>query len=290
MLRPISIALALIGAALSSTASAQGLIWSLPEDGKWVRFEGTYQQTEVRTNSPEGPLQLEWVQHITIKSVGKEDADYKGQRVPCRWVEIKVATGRVDQGTIDSGTAGERIYKVLIPESAVRGKVSDDRKLPVSHLPIVKGFRKINGKEPMPKPITSRVLQVYPVLALLRDFKELEESPGTESVLVDKDTVEAKEFKGVLEQESPTTRYNQEAKFFRSEQVPFGLARWTASINQERKAEAEPRSAFKPVSEIKIEMAAREIGIDAKSELITDAAPAAAPAAEAPPANDAAAQ
>ena len=84
MLRTFSFVLSLVGAVLSSSASAQGLIWSLPEDGKWVRFEGTYQQTELRPNSNEGPLQLEWVQHITIKSVGKEDADFKGQKVPCR--------------------------------------------------------------------------------------------------------------------------------------------------------------------------------------------------------------
>ncbi len=276
MLRHIGLSLAVILGA-SSSVLAQGLIWSLPkEDGASIKFEGTYQQTEQRPGANEGPLVLEWASHLWVKSVGKEDADYKGEKTPCRWIEIKVVTGRIDQGAIETGTVGERIYKVLVPEKAIEGRIKDDRNLPVVYLPIVKGFKKTNGKDPAAKPITSNVLQIYPVLGLVRDFKELEESPGNESVQVGNETVEAKEFKGTLEQESLVSRFTHEAKFYRSKDVPFGLARWTVTINQERKAEAEPRSAFKPVSEIKLEMTAREIAADAKSELITEPAPAAA--------------
>lgn len=278
MTRSLILALCLITTSIVSNASAQGLIWSLPEDGTWVRFEGTYKQSEARSESSDGPLDLEWAQHVTIKSVGKEQADYKGEKTACRWVEIKVQTGRIDQGAIDTGTSGERIYKVLIPEKAIIGSFKDAEGLPVTHLPIVKGFRKTDGKSPQPKPITSGVLQVYPVIALLRDYKELEESPGTENLQVGADAVEVKEYKGNLEQESPVQRYAHETKFYRSKQVPFGLARWLVTITQEQKAEAEPRSAFKKVSDIRIEMATREVGADAKSELITDAAPAEAPA------------
>ncbi len=275
MLRRLCLTLAVLAA--SSSAWAQGLIWSLPkEDGMSVKFEGSYKQTEQRPGSNDGPLELEWAQHLWVKSVGKEDADYKGEKTPCRWVEIKVVTGRINQGAIDTGSVGERIYKVLVPEKAIEGRIKDDRNLPIVYVPIVKGFRKINGKDPAAKPITSNVLQIYPVLGLVRDFKELEESPGMESVQVGNDTFEAKEFKGNLEQESLVSRFTHEAKFYRSKDVPFGLARWTVTINQERKAEAEPRSAFKPVSEIKLEMTAREITSDAKSELITEAAPVAA--------------
>lgn len=278
MLRSLCLTLAVLAA--SSSAWAQGLIWSLPkEDGMSVKFEGSYKQTEQRPGSNDGPLELEWAQHLWVKSVGKEDAEYKGEKTPCRWVEIKVVTGRINQGAIDTGSVGERIYKVLVPEKAIEGRITDDRNLPIVYVPIVKGYRKINGKDPAAKPITSNVLQIYPVLGLVRDFKELEESPGMESVQVGNDTFEAKEFKGNLEQESLVSRFTHEAKFYRAKDVPFGLARWTVTINQERKAEAEPRSAFKPVTEIKLEMTAREIASDAKSELITDAAPVAAEAA-----------
>ncbi len=281
MTRSLILALCLIVTSFVSNASAQGLIWSLPEDGTWVRFEGTYKQSETRSDSSEGPLELEWAQHVTIKSVGKEQAEYKGEQTACRWVEIKVQTGRIDQGAIDTGTSGERIYKVLIPEKAIIGSFTDAEGLPVSHLPIVKGFRKINARVPQAKPITSGVLQVYPVVALLRDYKELEESPGTENLQVGNEAVEVKEYKGTLAQESPLERYEHETKFYRSKQVPFGLARWLVTISQEQKAESEPRSAFKKVSDIRIEMAAREVGTDAKSELITDPQPAAAaPAAQ----------
>lgn len=259
---------------LASSVHAQGLLWSIPkDDGAGVKFEGTYKQVEQR---PEGPLELEWTQHLWVKSVGKEEADYKGEKTPCRWIEIKVVTGLINQGAIDAGTVGERIYKVLVPESAIEGRVRDNRNLPVVSIPIVKGFRKTNGKEPAPKAITSSLLQIFPVLGLVRDFKDLEESPGMESVQVGNDTVEAKEYKGAAQLESLVSRFNHEAKFYRSKDVPFGLARWTVSIQQERKAEAEPRSEFKAVSDIKLEMAAREIFNDAKSELITDQPPAAA--------------
>lgn len=275
MLRRFCLTVALLCGA-SSSVWAQGLIWSLPkDDGASIKFEGTYQQTEQRPGSNDGPLTLEWASHLWVKSVGQEEADYKGEKTPCRWIEIKVVTGRINQGAIDTGSVGERIYKVLVPEKVIAGRIKDDRNLPIVYLPIVKGFRKVNGKDPAAKPITSSVLQIYPVLGLVRDFKELEESPGMESVQVGNETVEAKEYKGNLEQESLVSRFTHEAKFYRSKDVPFGLARWTVTINQERKAEAEPRSAFKPVCEIKLEMTAREIATDAKSELITD--PAAAP-------------
>jgi len=215
-----------------------------------------------------------------VKSVGKEDAAYKGEVTACRWVEIKVQTGRIDQGTIDTGTAGERIYKVLVPEKSVIGSFTNAKGLHVPHLPIVKGFRKIDGKDPQPKPIKTGILQVFPVVTLLRDFKELEEAPGGETLQVGPDSVEIREYKGAAEQESLTDHFTHEVKFYRSKQVPFGLARFTIAMTQERKAEAEPRTAFKKVSEISVEMAAREVGAEAKSELITDQ-PAAAPAQDA---------
>ena len=36
----------------ADSACAQGLIWNLPaEEGAWVRYEGTYKQTEIRSDA-----------------------------------------------------------------------------------------------------------------------------------------------------------------------------------------------------------------------------------------------
>ena len=49
----VLVPLALIAGA--GRVEAQGLIWSLPEEGTWVRYEGTYKQTELRPNSTAWP-------------------------------------------------------------------------------------------------------------------------------------------------------------------------------------------------------------------------------------------
>jgi hypothetical protein len=74
--------------------------------------------------------------------------------------------------------------------------------------------------------------------------------------------------------ESPASRSSNEADLYRSDEVPFGLAKWTIRMHREAKDAREPRSQFQRVSEVRIEMAAHEVGANAESEL---AAPAAAP-------------
>jgi hypothetical protein len=91
------VAVALTAFALFSqigALNAQGLIVRLPKDGSWVRYEGNVKQVEFRPEAPEGNIQMEWIQHLTIKSVGREQALYHGKQVPCRWVEIKIVTGK----------------------------------------------------------------------------------------------------------------------------------------------------------------------------------------------------
>ena len=73
----------LLGLALtgSSSASAQGLLWSLPEDGTWVRFEGKLTQTQVNPDAANNQP-IEWLRHVTIKSVGTKmgDSDFPQMR------------------------------------------------------------------------------------------------------------------------------------------------------------------------------------------------------------------
>ncbi|HLQ44301.1 MAG TPA: hypothetical protein VK137_06205, partial [Planctomycetaceae bacterium] len=89
MARWLIMAVVLVGGwafAPQSDANAQGLIWKLPEDGAWVRYEGTYKQIETRASTGQADLEIEWIQHLTIKSVGQVEAEFEGQTVPCRWL------------------------------------------------------------------------------------------------------------------------------------------------------------------------------------------------------------
>jgi hypothetical protein len=249
---------------------AQGLIWSLPKDGTWVRYEGSYQQIEIRPDSTEGNLTIDWIRHLTIKSVGQESAEYAGQKVPCRWIEIKVQTGKPSEAGIDSGPIGERvnprIYKVLVPESAITGKQRDLQNIPIAFLPIVRGYRKIGDKNA--EELQTKVLHLYPSICLIRQFETLEaEGAGSEDPDVGVGPVTATRCKGNFELESSTTRSVHEAQLWRSENVPFGLAKWIVKIHQEQKAANEPRSAFRPAVDVSEEMKAQATGTDAKSEL-----------------------
>ena len=96
MVRWLTFVIALFGLNLGAAprANAQGLIWKLPADGTWIRYEGTYQQIETRSNTGGTDLTIQWIQHLTIKSVGALEAEFEGKTVPCRWLEFKVQTGR----------------------------------------------------------------------------------------------------------------------------------------------------------------------------------------------------
>ncbi len=254
----------------TSTAHAQGMIWRLPpEDGTWVKYEGTYNQVEARPDSSDGNLEMEWIRHVWIKSVGQEDAVYKGESVPCGWVEIKIQTGRLKDGAINTGSVGERIYKVLIPEKYVIGSTRDSEGIPVMHLPIVRGYRKTNDRDPTPREIKSGVLQVYPIVSLIRHYKDMEASPE-EVISVGQEDVSATPLKGFYEEESRTTGVVHESTLWRSDAIPFGLAQWHVKITQDTKGEVEQRSEFSFASEIEVHMTARQIGADARTELVIE--------------------
>src|SRR5579863_5381857 len=158
-------------AGLVSPAQAQILIWSLPkEEGAWIRLEGTYRQTRDRPNSNAGSEVLEWHSELTISSVGREMADVDGTEVACRWVEFKAVTkpGGVDQVP---GPGDTFVYKVLIPEDRVVGKTIDEESLPITFLPIVKGFRRVGGREV--EPVQEKALAVYPTIALVTYYPDL---------------------------------------------------------------------------------------------------------------------
>ncbi len=256
-----------------SSVQAQGLLWKLPEDEKAsCRYDGTYKQTVRRPQSAEGDLVLEWVRQLTIKSLGKEEAEYKGETVTCRWIELKQVTGHVTEGVIDAGPGGHRIYKLLIPESEIRGTLteplSDNREMFVSYIPIVKGYRKI-GEEPAAV-INSPVFDLYPMVSYLRHFRELEASGNEETFATPLKELSGSLSKGNLITETPTLRTTTAAEIYRSEEAPFGIAKWTAKVNTETKQSTAPRTTFIPATEIVEEMSLSEVGSDAESELVID--------------------
>lgn len=256
-------------------ALAQGLVWNLPEDGAWVRYEGTYQQVIRRPQSTEGDLTLQWQRNLEIKSVGREEAthdlDHDGQPVtePCRWLEFKVVTGKIVEGIPDAGPGATVIYKVLVPESAIDGKLVDDEGIFKAYVPVVKGFRKL-GDEPA-QPLASEVLQLYPNLSLLRHYRELETAAEGQSAEAPKvGTVSGSLLRGRTTMETGTQRSRNEAEFVESAQMPFGLVSWKATTVTEQKNLVDPRSQFQESLALTEELKAVDSGTGAESELVTE--------------------
>jgi hypothetical protein len=264
-------ALSLAGFVILSSlrpATAQGLILNLPKkDGAWVRYEGTVKQVEFRPDAAEGDITMEWIQQLTIKSVGGETATFRGKQIPCRWIEIKIVTGKPSESGIDAGPVGERVYKVLVPEERVIGELADGGKIPFSFLDIIKGFRKMGGQV---TPVPAGALQAFPLIAPVMHYEAVEVA-GTENedVPLPGGAVKTKKFKAKRTIESATERSVNEAELWRSDgnTVPFGLVRWTVKSLLERKDSTAPRQGYKPLTQTTVEMTAHEWGTGAKSDV-----------------------
>jgi hypothetical protein len=263
----LSLAGFVILASLGS-ATAQGLILNLPKkDGAWVRYEGTVKQVEFRPDAAEGDITMEWIQQLTIKSVGSETATFRGKQIPCRWIEVKIVTGKPSESGIESGPVGERIYKVLVPEERVIGGLADGGKIPFSFLDIIKGFRKMGGQV---TPIPPGALQVFPLIAPVMHYEAVEVGGSeNEDVPLPGGAIKTKKFKAKRSIESATERSVNEAELWRGDgnTVPFGLVRWTVKSLLERKDSTAPRQGYKPLTQTTVEMTAHEWGSGAKSDV-----------------------
>lgn len=253
--------------AATESSHAQGLLWNLPEDGSWVRYEGSYRHVKFRPQSNQGDLVLAFRRNLEIRSVGKENADYNGQSVPCRWIEIEVVTGKEVDGSIKPGPGGQRIYKVLVPESEIQGKTVGTNGIPIEFVPIVKGFAKIGVKDV--EPIETLALQVYPVLTLVHHSGNPQKAANPESVTTIAKDVQATAITDKIVQESKTTRSTNKTDLWISDEVPFGPAKWNVNILREGKGSTDLRNAFQQSAEITVSMQLAEIGTDAQSKLAT---------------------
>ena len=270
----------------AATSQAQGLLWNLPEDGAVVEYAGKYTNKQERPGSNDGPLELEWDSRLTIQSVGEEKAEFEGLPTPCRWIEFKLLTGKpstkgveADAG-IDPGPHGTRIYKVLIPVSRINGKLRDGEGLPVTFLPIVKGFRKI-GQQP-PQLLKEKVLAIYPVLGLFANYLDLKpEGEAADVDLPNLGTIKTQMWKGSLKLQNQTSKSENVGEIWLADDVPFGWVKYHVKLTRQEKDITAPPTAFAPAAEIDVEMTmVKKETSGAKSELGDVTEETAAPAAE----------
>lgn len=252
---------------LPTSGFAQGLIWSIPEEGTWVRYEGLYKQTEIREGVAAGNKEHEWIRELTIKALGTETATYKNKETTCHWLEFKLVTGKPSEAGIDPGNYGVRIYKILVPAEEVVGDITDKQDILVDYLPIVKGYRQLSIAEEAEE-MTVSAFQVFPLMTLMRHYRSLTDE-GETDVALRTGTVAVNRYIGSLTTESPTNRTVNKAEFWKGDDVPFGLAKWTVVLLKEGKDQEDSRGDFRRVSEINEEMSVVAIGTDAQSELET---------------------
>ncbi|MEZ6060968.1 MAG: hypothetical protein R3C19_11450 [Planctomycetaceae bacterium] len=251
------------------SAPAQGLIFNLPQDGIGIEYEGTFVQENFRPDIPDGKEVLSFTRELSIKSVGREDAEFEGTRQPCRWIEIKTVTGTAGAAGIDPGPVGATIYKVLIPESKVIDTAVDADSIPNDQLPIVKGFQRL-GENPV-KPMTSRALRVYPTMTQLTNYSSPEvvtesEVPQTKAG----QSFPSKHLKGELTIESTRMRSTNTGDYWVAADVPFGLVRWEVKVTQEEKESTAPRDQFREVAAVTTVMSVKRILNNAESELVVE--------------------
>jgi hypothetical protein len=247
-----------------TAAQAQILIWSLPKEERgWIRFEGTYRQTQSRPESNAGDEILEWRSELVISSQGAVEAEFEGTTTKCRWVEFKSTTKANDLDK-QPGPGGVYLYKVLIPENRVIGKPTDDDGIPVTFLPIVKGYRKV-GARPV-EAVTERALAVYPTIAPVTYYPNLK-AEGDEAVEIQlpasNEPVAARVVKGSRVIQNNLTRSTNTATLSLADTLPFGLARYQVSLTREEKGLAATADEFKRKSLVEIDMTAVAKGTDA---------------------------
>lgn len=264
----LSITIFCVCLSTAASANAQGLVFFLPDDGRGVEYEGEVVQEIIRDDIQAGKETITKARLVTIKSVGQEDRDFQGTTQPCRWIEIKVVTGDAGEAGIDPGPVGSRIYKVLVPESKIIETAADTSGVPNVMFPIVEGYRRSGEAEV--RPIKSKAINVYPMISLVNyPEQKVVSAAATPLTKMANTSFSAKHVKGSLVMERPESRTTNEADFWVTKEVPFGLARWEVVVTQEKKESTAPRQDFKEYSTTKSTMSVRRFLENAESELVT---------------------
>ena len=212
MSRSIVLLALLVVTTLADTASADGLIYQLPEDGTGVTYDMEIKQTvRGRENTTNGTL--------TIKSVGETILGGES----CRWIECKMVTrlGRFDQVVIS---------KTLIPEKQLgKGKSPLDHVIRHWHK-----FGKSDAREMME--MAGKGVAIPYLAGPPKDDKSIE-AIEVESKLGNLDCPGAT---GTLEFESDKTTIRFEFENRLHEKAPFGVvaAVWKFEMKKDGQIEA----------------------------------------------------
>ncbi|MCG6154733.1 hypothetical protein [Rubinisphaera margarita] len=260
------IAAMLVLGTLASPAAAQGLVWNLPESGTAVRYSGDYRQVTFRPQSEQGDISLQWRRVLEIRCLDRESAEFQGENIPCVWLEYEVTTGQQVDGVLEAGPGGTRIYKVLVPESAINGLEFFQADVPHAFVPVVKGFQKIGNRDA--EPFALPVLQVFPLLSQVLLNEHLTVA-GEETVNITAGEYDCQRVDCQTNIEDLSSRVTNFSQVWISDAMPLGTVQWKVRIDREVKTEGDSRDEFQKRSEITIDMQAVEILSDAVSKLNT---------------------
>ncbi len=210
-------------AVASPTSRAEGLLYQLPEDGSWARYE--MQGTGI---GADGQVRTTVAGTITLGSVGRMTSN--GQ--DCRWLEIATTTTLGDQQF-------NEVYKLLIPEKRLKQGEN-----PLDH--VLKAWRK-----------DARVSDGVPQqldLAAVRSLDELLRGPAPDVTKLSAEPTESKlgkqpceGFKGreVVKAGSVETEFSYEVRIHRDS--PFGVVtfRYEKARQRDGQSLGARRGAFK---------------------------------------------
>lgn len=191
-----------IGVCTTPQLRADGLIRSLPEDGRWVEFHGTL---KFAGNESSGK--------VLLRSVGTEDVNGK----PARWVEL--------ESQVDGMT--HELVKMLVPESKLKAGFD-----PVDHY--VRAWRRTGEEAPRlvenPKELDYSVLG-----AMLHAPMEKSETGTTEREFPwQKGKLTATPISGKRKlDEDANIRGTIESTVWPHADVPFGVAGLTVDVEPE---------------------------------------------------------
>ena len=226
-------------ALLPTNAVAEGLLYQLPVDGVWARFEMVQTHWKTSGNS---------IGTLTVSSVGTEEID--GRK--CRWIEI-------DYDTKGWRSPIRNVYKLLIPEEHL-GKGGE----PLKH--VVKAWYK-DGKG---NPTENKNLYVLVGAARYKLLDSFFHGPFGSATELEAAAIESQlgklDCKGIAVNE--TTRLEEELldgaiySIRLHEKAPFGVVLWERKLHWVLRTRDGPIQGWETT---KLKLAAT--GIDAKSAM-----------------------
>lgn len=239
--------------AVSLSAGAEaGLLTKLPPDGTWSRYEGTWEVVEVRLSGE--TVRSSFTKRVTISSVGREMVDSE----PARWIELKVETARTASGAARRGETHSQWHKVLVLEREIG---AGDRPF----LPIVRGYRRTSEQEA--REMRGGLLRISPAITLLDDKYPQSQEAGTEEVSTDVGTFQCRRVDGKRVREIGATRFTNEGQAWYSDEVPYGIVRWRATIAREEAKETDGKKEYRPAGSSTAELTLVQTGTGAVSDL-----------------------